>query len=56
MQLTLTKEMLIQKDACEDGVEAFVSMFGESATVEWTRDKQIDAQVAARFGEGDKHE
>lgn len=42
MQITITKAMLEERDACKDGIEAFVKMFGESGTVDWTRDKQIE--------------
>ena len=43
MQLTLTIEQLTKAEACEEGIAAFRAAFqGESATVEWTRDKQIE--------------
>ena len=42
MQITITKAMLEEHDACSNGVEAFVEMFGESGTVDWTRDKQVE--------------
>ena len=42
MKLTLTIEQLKARDACQEGVDAFRSTFGESATVDYTREAQIE--------------
>ena len=43
MQLTLTVEQLVAKQACPEGVDAFRELFGaDQAVVKWTKEKQIE--------------
>ena len=42
MQLTMSVEILAKAEACGEAVTEFRKMFGESVTVEWTREKQIE--------------
>ena len=42
MQITITAKQLQEADACESAVAIFKQVYGESATEEWTRDKQIE--------------
>ena len=41
MQITLTVAQLQALHACKDGVETFRRLYGEQATVEWSRDTQL---------------
>ena len=42
MKLTLSTSMLRSNEACSEGMEEFKKLFGESAEVDWTPEKQIE--------------
>jgi len=47
VQLTITKKQLADLDACSEGVKALANVMGQgdSWTVEWTREKQIELML-----------
>jgi uncharacterized protein YjbI with pentapeptide repeats len=41
MKITITVDQLIQLNACEEGIEDFKKEFGDSVTLDWTPETQI---------------
>ena len=42
MQITITIEQLVQAGACDEAIAEFRSLYGESGTENWTRERQIE--------------
>ena len=49
MKLKITVKQLEEMQACDEGVKAFGDLFGKSANIEWTLEKQIEI-LKSRLG------
>jgi uncharacterized protein YjbI with pentapeptide repeats len=40
--MKITVEQLREHEACQEGIDAFLDVFGQEANIEWTVEKQIE--------------